>query len=59
MAKNPPKGPGRAGSVKKRDQVFSRRNRRWTKRTTESGKFMDQKQDWKPFAGVRKRVKKA
>lgn len=54
MAKNPPKGPGRRGSVKKRDQVHSGRNLRWTKRSTGTGKFMDQKRDWSPFKGVRK-----
>jgi hypothetical protein len=55
MAKNPPKGAGRTGSVKERDQVFSRRNRRWTKRNMASGRFVDQKADWNPFKGVRKK----
>lgn len=50
MAKN----KARTGSVKKRDQVFSPQNKRWIKRTTESGRFMDQKADKKPFKGVRK-----
>lgn len=54
MAKNPPKGKGRRGSVKKRDQVFSRQNLRWTKRSLTSGQFMDQKYDVLPFKGVRK-----
>ncbi len=56
MAKNPPKGAGRVGTVKKRDQVFSRRNRRWTKRDMTGGHFMDQKGDWSPFKGVRKNI---
>ena len=56
MATNPPKGAGRKGTVKKRDQVFSRRNRRWTKRDMTSGQFMDQKKNWVPFKGVHKNV---
>jgi len=54
MAKNPPKGAGRRGSVKRRDQVMSRQNIRWTKRDLASGQFMDQKHDLLPFKGVRK-----
>jgi hypothetical protein len=53
MATNPPKGPGRVGAVKDRDQVYNLRNERWTKRD-DSGKFMDQKADRDPFKGVRK-----
>lgn len=56
MAKNPPWGAGRIGTVKKRDQVFSRQNRRWTKRDLTSGQFMDQKGDWSPFKGVHKKI---
>ena len=41
MAKNPPPGPGRSGEVKKRDQVYSPQNKRWTKRDADK-KFMDQ-----------------
>ncbi len=51
MAKN----VSRTGSVKKRDQVWSPQNKRWTKRTTVSGRFMDQKADKGPFKGVRKK----
>lgn len=54
MAINPPKGPGRVGAVKDRDQVFNPKNDRWTKRNDE-GKFIDQKHDGKPFKGVRKK----
>lgn len=54
MAKNAPKGPGRRGSVTKRDQVFSGQNKHWTKRDLASGKFMDQKEDRNLFKGVRK-----
>ncbi|PIQ74673.1 MAG: hypothetical protein COT61_02275 [Candidatus Portnoybacteria bacterium CG09_land_8_20_14_0_10_44_13] len=54
MAKNPPKGPGRVGAVRDRDQVYNPHNNRWVKRG-EDGKFMDQKDDKNhPFKGVRK-----
>ena len=53
MATNPPKGPGRVGAVKDRDQVYNPKNDRWTKRDVQ-GKFIDQKADVKPFKGVRK-----
>jgi len=53
MATNPPKGAGRVGAVKDRDQVFNPHNNRWTKRDSER-KFMDQKADNDPFKGVRK-----
>lgn len=55
MATNPPTGDGhRKGAVRKRSQTFNPRNQRWTKRDTDTGKFMDQKADGKPFKGVRK-----
>ena len=53
MATNPPKGLGRIGAVKDRDQVYNPKNNRWTKRNDE-GKFMDQKSNLTPFKGVRK-----
>lgn len=53
MATNPPKGFGRVGAVRNRDQVYNPRNDTWTKRDRE-GKFMDQKADNTPFKGVRK-----
>lgn len=54
MAKNGPKGKGRVGAVKKRTQVFSGRNKRWTKRGANK-KFMDQyARKQKKFKGVRK-----
>jgi hypothetical protein len=57
MAKNPPPGPGRKGEVKKRDQVYSSQNKRWTKRGADK-KFMDQmaRKEAK-FKGVRKITK--
>lgn len=54
MAKNPPKGAGRRGEVKKRDQVLNPRVKRWTKRSLKTGRFMDQKADYVPFKGVKK-----
>ena len=55
MATNPPKGDGhRIGAVRQRSQVHNPANDRWTKRDTETGQFMDQKADGKPFKGVRK-----
>jgi hypothetical protein len=53
MATNPPKGPGRRGAVRDRDQVYNPQNDRWTKRGPDK-KFIDQKDDDKPFKGVRK-----
>ena len=55
MATNPPKGDGhRNGAVRDRSQTYNPQNDRWTKRDADSGKFMDQKTDGKPFKGVRK-----
>jgi hypothetical protein len=55
MATNPPTGDGRRiGAIRKRSQVFNPTNKRWTKRDTETGLFLDQKADDKPFKGVRK-----
>ncbi|MDP2649109.1 MAG: hypothetical protein Q8P19_04415 [bacterium] len=54
MAKNGPKGRGRSGSVKNRAQVFSGRNKRWTKVDAKSGKFMDQmSKKGRAFKGVK------
>ncbi|MDH3807040.1 MAG: hypothetical protein OET55_00020 [Desulfuromonadales bacterium] len=55
MATNPPKGDGhRNGAVRGRSQTFNPKTGRWVKRDSDSGKFMDQKADDKPFKGVRK-----
>lgn len=55
MATNPPKGDGkRNGMVRDRSQVLNPKNNKWTKRDADTGKFMDQKADNKPFKGVRK-----
>lgn len=54
MAKNGPKGKGRAGKVKRRSQVLSSRNKRWTKVNDTTGRFMDQMaKKGKAFKGVR------
>ena len=55
MAKNDPVGDNaRRGAVKDRSQVQNPINGNWTKRDTDTGRFMDQKQDGTPFKGVRK-----
>ncbi|MDD5008624.1 MAG: hypothetical protein PHU49_10205 [Syntrophorhabdaceae bacterium] len=55
MAKNRPYDDGhRHGQVKDRSQTFNDKNDRWVKRDSDTGRFMDQKQDGKPFKGVRK-----
>jgi len=54
MATNGPKGGGRRGAIKNRDQVKSGQNKRWTKRG-KNKKFMDQKYNTSPFKGVRKK----
>ena len=43
----------RKGAIKDRTQVEND-NDDWTKRDTDSGEFMDQKADDKPFKGVAK-----
>ena len=54
MAVNGPKGKGRTGEVKKRSQVLSGRNKRWTKVDAKTGKFMDQMaKKGRAFKGVR------
>lgn len=53
MATNPPKGSGRIGAIRNRDQVYNPKNNTWTKRNPH-GKFMDQKANHDPFKGVTK-----
>jgi hypothetical protein len=53
MATNPPAGDGhRNGAVRNRSQVFNSVTQRWTKRDTDTGRFVDQKADGKPFKGI-------
>lgn len=49
-----PKGPGRRGAVRKHSQTQNPKTDRWTKRDTDTGRFMDQKNEGKPFKDVRK-----
>ena len=56
MATNPPSGDGqRKGAVRGRSQVLNPRTKQWVKRDNNSGRFMDVKQDGKPFKGVTKK----
>jgi hypothetical protein len=55
MAKNGQTGDGhRNGAVKDRSQTHNPKTDRWVKRDSDTGKFIDQKSDDKPFKGVRK-----
>ena len=55
MATNAPAGDNaRKGAVKNRSQVLNPQSGTYTKRDGDTGKFMDQKADTKPFKGVRK-----
>lgn len=55
MATNPPSGDGhRNGAVRNRSQVQNPKTGLYTKRDTETGRFMDVKKDGTPFKGVRK-----
>ncbi len=55
MAKNGKTGDGhREGAVRQRSQTYNPKTERWTKRDSETGRFMDQKGDGNPFKGVRK-----
>lgn len=55
MAKNAPTSDGhRQGAVKDRSQTYNPTTGHWIKRDTNTGRFIDQKSDPKPFKGVRK-----
>lgn len=55
MATNPPKGDGhRNGAVRDRSQVHNPKTDQWVKRDTDTGRFMDVKQDGSRFKGVRR-----
>ena len=47
-------GHGRHSTVRKRSQTYNPQTDQWVKRDTETGKFMDVKQNGTPFKGVRK-----
>ncbi|MDX2001491.1 MAG: hypothetical protein SFW35_03615 [Chitinophagales bacterium] len=58
MAKNGKTGDGhRNGAVKDRSQVYNPQTDVWTKRDSDTGRFMDQKKDGTPFKGVTKEKK--
>ncbi len=55
LAKNAPYGDGRrVGAVRGRSQTYNPKTEQWVKRDSETGQFMDVKQDGKPFKGVRR-----
>lgn len=55
MAMNKPYKDGQhQGAVRDRSQTQNPKTGNWTKRDSDTGKFIDVKQDGKPFKGVRK-----
>ena len=40
--------------MRERSQTYNPHNHAWVKRDTDTGRFIDQKTDMKPFKGVRK-----
>lgn len=55
MATNSPTGDNaRKGAIRDRSQTYNPKTEQWAKRDSETGKFMDVKQNGTPFKGVRK-----
>lgn len=55
MAKNAKVGDGhRVGAVRDRSQTYNPKTGQWVKRDAETGRFIDVKEDGKPFKGVTK-----
>ncbi len=55
MAKNGVTGDGhRNGAVTGRSQTYNPKTEQWVKRDSDTGRFMDVKQDGTPFKGVTK-----
>lgn len=55
MAKNGVTGDGhRNGAVTDRSQTYNPKIEQWVKRDSDTGRFMDVKQDGTPFKGVTK-----
>lgn len=53
MAKNGKVGDGhRVGAVRDRSQTYNPKTGQWVKRDSDTGRFMDVKEDGKPFKGV-------
>ena len=44
----------RNGAVRDRSQALNPKTEQWVKRDADTGRFMDVKQDGKPFKGIRK-----
>lgn len=58
MAKNTPTGDGqRQVAVMDRTQAYNPKTEQWVKRNSDTGRFMDVKQDGTPFKGVTKEKK--
>lgn len=53
MATNPPKNGRRIGAVRHRSQTYNPKTKQYVKRDTETGKFLNVKQDGTKFKGVR------
>jgi hypothetical protein len=53
MATNTGRG-FRRGAVDKRSQSYNQTTETWTKRNTDTGRYMDSKSAGTPFKGVRK-----
>lgn len=54
MARNGAPGKGRIGAVKGRSQTRNPITGTWTKRDTQSGRFLSVKRSSGPYKGVRK-----
>ncbi len=54
MATNKPNNNARIGAVKSRSQTFNPKTGLWVKRDSDTGLFMDVKEDGTKFKGVRK-----
>jgi hypothetical protein len=54
VAKNGARGGGRVGAVRGRSQTQSSKTGLWTKRDTQTGRFVQTKKNGGSFKGVRK-----
>ena len=55
MARNGKVGDGhRNGAVRKRSQTLNPKTKKWVKRDTETGRFIDVNKNGNPHKGVRK-----
>lgn len=55
MATNPAKGDGhRNGAVRDRSQTYNPKTEQYVKRDSDTGRFLDVKQDGSKFKGVRR-----